>query len=322
MAPGLVGPEKAEKKKLPTDTWWFGFVGKRNTDTWWQTIVGTNSKERIGYPTQKPIKLINRIIKASSNKGGVVLDFFAGSGTVGEGCILNNRNFILIDSNEEALEVMALRFAGVESIEWVGYDPKYYEKEKSYLADIDSNSKIEPEEKNISMQSDFLMLASTASYLQQDLEEVNDLWKDSPFEWILQLPPRSKGKLARKLVTTWCLNNNLPIVKTSESSETLIINEVTYAVKFSTLWKSRIYQFQQIKVDGPEKILCFGISPFEAHCWILEKSKVQIFGKKQHKGAQDAEYWVEIDPSHQEEWLLDAGGTLSKALSILKKGNE
>lgn len=322
MAPGLVGPEKANQKKLPTDTWWFGFVGKRNTDTWWQTIVGTNSKERLGYPTQKPIKLINRIIKASSHQGDVVLDFFAGSGTVGESCILNERDFILIDNNEESLEVMALRFAGIKSIEWVGFDPKYDEKERSYLADHNDNKEIKHEERNYAMQSDFLMLASTASYLQQELEDINDFWKDSPFEWILQLPPRSKGKLARKLVSSWCINNGLQIEKTNESSETLIINGVHYAIKFSTLWKSRIYQFQQIKMDGPDKILCFGISPFEAHCWILEKEKVIIHGKKQHKGARDAEYWIEIDPLTPEDWVLDSGGSLSKAIKYIKKENK
>ncbi len=109
MAPGLVGPEKAAR-------------GKRPTDTWWHTIVGTNSKERTGYPTQKPIGVINRILKASSLPGEVVLDFFAGSGTVGESCLRLERQFILIDDNLEALEVMARRFAGVKDIQWVGFD--------------------------------------------------------------------------------------------------------------------------------------------------------------------------------------------------------
>lgn len=78
IAPDLVGPEKAERGKLPTDTWWFSYVGKKPTDTWWQTIVPTNSKERVGYPTQKPKKLLDRMIKASSYEGMVVLDFFCG----------------------------------------------------------------------------------------------------------------------------------------------------------------------------------------------------------------------------------------------------
>ena len=110
MAPGLVGKEKAARGKLPTDTWW-------------HTIVGTNSKEKTGYPTQKPLGVINRIVLASSNPGDVVMDFFAGSGTVGESCLKFGRRFILVDNNLQALEVMAKRFAGAPDVEWVNFDP-------------------------------------------------------------------------------------------------------------------------------------------------------------------------------------------------------
>jgi site-specific DNA-methyltransferase (adenine-specific) len=106
MAPGLVGKQKAARGKFPTDTWW-------------HTIVGTNSKEKTGYPTQKPVGILNRIVSASSNPGDMVLDFFAGSGTVGEVCLALDRRFILVDSNPQAIAVMRKRFAGVNSIEWV-----------------------------------------------------------------------------------------------------------------------------------------------------------------------------------------------------------
>ncbi|HWR66905.1 MAG TPA: site-specific DNA-methyltransferase [Bellilinea sp.] len=106
MAPGLVGPEKAARGKLPTDTWW-------------HTIVPTNSKEKTGYPTQKPLGILRRIIRASSTPGGTVLDFFAGSGTTGAACLENGRHFVLIDKNPQALEVMRRRFAAVSDIEWV-----------------------------------------------------------------------------------------------------------------------------------------------------------------------------------------------------------
>ena len=106
MAPGLVGKEKAEKGKLPTDVWW-------------HTIVGTNSKEKTGYPTQKPSGVIERIVRASSNPGDLVMDFFAGSGTVGAVCEKLERNYILIDQNPEAWDVMKTRFADVKDIEWI-----------------------------------------------------------------------------------------------------------------------------------------------------------------------------------------------------------
>jgi len=109
LAPGLVGPEKAARGKTPTDTWW-------------HTIVPTNGRERTGYPTQKPLGILERIVGASSPPGGTVLDCFAGSGTTGEACRRLGRRFLLIDENPEALQVMAARFGADRSIEWIGWE--------------------------------------------------------------------------------------------------------------------------------------------------------------------------------------------------------
>ncbi len=98
MAPGLVGNEKAERGKTPTDVWW-------------HTIVPTNSKERNGYPTQKPLGILTRIVRVHSNPGDTVLDFFAGSGTTGEAAWHLGRDFILIDNSPEAVRIMAERLA-------------------------------------------------------------------------------------------------------------------------------------------------------------------------------------------------------------------
>ena len=106
MAPGLVGPEKAARGKLPTDSWW-------------HTIVPTNGKEKTGYPTQKPLGIIRRIILASSNPGDMVMDFFAGSGTVGEVCLRTDRSFILMDNNLQAIETMRRRFSEYSGIDWI-----------------------------------------------------------------------------------------------------------------------------------------------------------------------------------------------------------
>src|SRR5260370_9197319 len=96
MAPGLVGPEKAA-------------LGKRLTDAWWHTIVPTAGKERTGYPTQKPLGILRRIVTTSSPPGGLVADFFAGSGTTGIAACEARRPFLLVDSSPEAAAVMARR---------------------------------------------------------------------------------------------------------------------------------------------------------------------------------------------------------------------
>ena len=98
MAPGLVSEEKARRGKTPTDTWW-------------HTIVPTNSKEKTGYPTQKPLGIVERIVKVHSAPGDLVMDFFAGSGTTGDAAARNDRRYLLVDANPEAMDVMRTRLA-------------------------------------------------------------------------------------------------------------------------------------------------------------------------------------------------------------------
>ena len=323
MAPGLVGPEKAKKGKLPTDTWWAQFVGNKlgDSDPWWlsnigkgsntglwQTIVPTGSKERVGYPTQKPRRLIDRIIKASSLPGSVVLDFFAGSGTVGESCLELKRGFVLIDNNKEALEVMAQRFDGVEGIKWINFDPKIYQIGKIH-------PKTKSSVKNPSLSPEFLMLAATASYIQKELQENSDLWKDSPFEWVLQLPPRKKGKLGRQLISPWLMSKGISVEPTKDSSETLLIKGYRVATKFSTMWTKGFYRFQQIRSTGYDYVICLGISPLEAHCWIFSREYAVANATLQHKD----EYWMPINPKSPPKWAEGHGGTLEEAFQFLEK---
>ncbi len=96
MAPGLVGKEKAARGKTPTDVWW-------------HTIVPTNGKEKTGYPTQKPLGVLERIVKVHTEPGDLVLDFFAGSGTTGAAAAKHGRRYLLIDESPEAIAVMRAR---------------------------------------------------------------------------------------------------------------------------------------------------------------------------------------------------------------------
>jgi len=98
MAPGLVGPKKAARGKTPTDVWW-------------HTIVPTNGKERTGYPTQKPLGVLQRILRVHSSPGDQVLDFFAGSGTTGEAACRLGRHATLVDANPAAMETLETRLA-------------------------------------------------------------------------------------------------------------------------------------------------------------------------------------------------------------------
>jgi site-specific DNA-methyltransferase (adenine-specific) len=96
MAPSLVGPEKAARGKTPTDVWW-------------HTIVSPTGKEKTGYATQKPLGILERIVRVHSNPGDTVLDFFAGSGTTAEAAAKHGRSFVMIDESAAAVQVMEKR---------------------------------------------------------------------------------------------------------------------------------------------------------------------------------------------------------------------
>ena len=98
MAPGLVGAAKAARGKTPTDVWW-------------HTIVSPTGKEKTGYPTQKPLGVLERIVRVHTRPGERVLDFFAGSGTTGAAAAKHGRAFMLVDQNAEAIRVMEQRLS-------------------------------------------------------------------------------------------------------------------------------------------------------------------------------------------------------------------
>ncbi len=83
--------------------------GKTPTDVWEIAIINTMSYERIGYPTQKPEPLMERIIKASSNEGDIVADFFAGGGTTAAVAQRLGRRWIACDQSRVAVAITADR---------------------------------------------------------------------------------------------------------------------------------------------------------------------------------------------------------------------
>lgn len=98
LGPDLVGAEEAAPGRTPTDVWW-------------HTIVPTHGRVKPGDATQRPLGILNRIIRVHGDPGETVLDFFAGSGTAGEAAAANGRGFVPIDESAEAVSVLAARLA-------------------------------------------------------------------------------------------------------------------------------------------------------------------------------------------------------------------
>jgi DNA modification methylase len=84
-----LNPENVAKGKNPTNVW---EIGRLNG----------NSLERVGHPTQKPLEIVRRFVKALSYPGSIVLDFFAGSGTTGRVCIEEDRHCIMVDNDPQS----------------------------------------------------------------------------------------------------------------------------------------------------------------------------------------------------------------------------
>ena len=302
MAPGLVGKEKAKKGKLPTDTWFYSYVGRKPTDTWWQTIVPTNSKERVGYPTQKPTKLLERILRASSHPDSTVLDFFAGSGSMGEACLKMKRNFILIDSNQEALEVMAKRFSGAKDIEWKNFNPERFQEEENQYILKKIESKIDTPE----LSENFRKLAATASMLENESKARDKSWENSPFEWLRYFTPHQKEKVGKELILSWLESEGVML----KQEKNLELNGQNISFRFSTLFTDEKYEFKDILKDDYDYLLCFGISPYSAHAWVFKRENLSIHIK---------ENLISINPENPPTWLDKEEGSLESAIENLRK---
>lgn len=92
-----------DEPKLPDDVWNIGIIAQRD------------KTERTGYVTQKPEKLLERIIKASSNENSIVADFFAGSGTTGAVAEKLGRRWIMSDMGKPATMIMRKRLVDIPS---------------------------------------------------------------------------------------------------------------------------------------------------------------------------------------------------------------
>ena len=112
------------------------------SDVWEIPFLNPKARERIGYPTQKPILLLERIISISTDENDFILDPFCGSGSMLVAAKLNNRNFLGIDKSKVAIELcnkrLKIPFKSISQLMEKGLDAysKEDERLKSILFDI------------------------------------------------------------------------------------------------------------------------------------------------------------------------------------------
>lgn len=175
-------------------------------------------------------------------------------------------------------------------------------------------------------QSDYQLLVSIANSLKDEyIDPAHDPWASSPFAWIKQRPSRQVGKIGEQLIAGWAAARDLDVVRSPDSDADKIINGRRVEVKFSTLWESGVYKFQQIRDQRYEVLVCLGISPFAGHCWVIPKAYLaqHRFQREglghQHGGRAGRDtWWLSFMAGQAPQWLAAFGGDLGQAMRLLR----
>lgn len=167
--------------------------------------------------------------------------------------------------------------------------------------------------------SDVVLLASIAGTFKEDYARKDKelKWRGSPFNWIRVLPPSQKGKIGVQLIAGWCAARDLNVNRRESSAMDKIIEGHSIEVKFSMLWENGTYTFQQIRDQDYAYLICLGISPFDAHCWVIPKYLAMQHATPQHMGKAGKDtLWFSVDPNNSPDWLHGHGGKLCDAKKI------
>lgn len=171
---------------------------------------------------------------------------------------------------------------------------------------------------------DVALLAGIATTLMADyVGAADDPWEGSPFLWIKARPSRQVGAIGEQLVAGWSAAKGLDVVRSGDSDADRIINNKRTEIKFSTLWASGDYVFQQIRDQRYDIVLLLGISPFAASCWNVPKdvmvaSPLKAGLSHQHGGQRGQDtIWLRFRATTPPGWLAPFGGSLAQAFAVL-----
>lgn len=168
-------------------------------------------------------------------------------------------------------------------------------------------------------------LAQLASLMAPDYRK-NDAWAGSPFEWILQVPSRTKGAIGEKLVAGWAATKDFDVKKPSNAQADRIINGHRIEIKLSTLWASGGFKFQQIRDQDYDYCLCLGLAPFDAEAWFLPKHILQekVIGHMgQHTGSAGMDTaWLGFPSGKPYEWMEPYGGRLATVADLIERAGK
>ena len=170
------------------------------------------------------------------------------------------------------------------------------------------------------------ILAGISSTLEADYTTSDESWAGSPFAWIKTRPSRQVGAIGERLVAGWLAARNFNVIRSGDSDADRCIEGKRVEIKFSTLWKNGSYKFQQLRDQRYEFAICLGISPFNAHCWVLPKDEILRRWREtgdlqsQHGGARGSDTaWLTVNPDAVQEWLRPFGGSLRRGIERISQ---
>ena len=136
----------------------------------------------------------------------------------------------------------------------------------------------------------------------------------------------NKAQFAKNLVAGALKARGFSVAKVPGRGADWEINGIRAAVKSSTLWEGRFYKFQQLRNQDFSVVICLGISPFDAHCWVIPMSFiVENWGVPelfpiQHRGREGRDTaWLTVYPENVQPSLVPFGGTLTEAAEVLSE---
>lgn len=168
------------------------------------------------------------------------------------------------------------------------------------------------------------ILAGLAATLAPDYApSIDDPWLGSPFQWILAVPSRTKGAIGEALVAGWCAAKGFDVVRSRNSQADRIVHGHRLEIKFSTLWRNGGYKFQQLRDQDYDYAFCLGVSPFDAHAWLIPKPVLQqyVIGHMgQHTGASGSDTaWLGFTSGKPFDWMDPYGGRLADVARLLSE---
>jgi len=170
---------------------------------------------------------------------------------------------------------------------------------------------------------DVQMLATIAALLQVDYLQEKEIGVGNPFAWILTQSSRRRDKTGEQLISGFLAAKDFDVVKCGDSQADRIINGHRAEIKFSTLWESGVFKFQQIRDQHYDFAICLGLCPLDARCWVVPKEMLllHVIGHTgQHGGAGGTDTaWMSFGPDEPYNWLRQYGGRLRDAVRVLRQ---